>query len=101
MEGWLSNIANAGQIITNSYHGMIMAILSHVPFVALLEKGLEGGMNDRFATLLERLGLEDRMVNQVGEVERVLALPIDFDKVDKAIEDYRKLGVVFLVTETA
>jgi len=101
MEGWLSTIANAGRMITNSYHGMIMAILSHVPFVALLEKGVEGGMNDRFATLLGRLGLEDRMVSQVEEAERAIDRPIDFEKVDKAIDDYRKLGVAFLDKETA
>lgn len=99
MEGWLSTITNAGSMITNSYHGMIMAILAHVPFVVLLEKGTEAGMNDRFSTLLGYLDLENRMLNKVEAIDHIMKMPIDFEKVDKAIENYRTLGVNFLKAE--
>lgn len=99
MEEWLSTIINAGRLVTNSYHGMIMALLAHVPFVALLEKGIEGGMNDRFETLLSHLDLTNRMITNVQEVEAVLSQQIDFYSVDEAMAEYRKLGVDFLSSE--
>lgn len=99
MEEWLKSITSAGRLVTNSYHGMIMALLAHVPFVALLEKGVEGGMNDRFATLLGQLGLTDRMITEEKEIEIVMSYPIDFNQVDKALEKYKQLGVDFLTSE--
>lgn len=80
MEEWLNIIANAKNLITNSYHGMIMALFAHVPFVVLLGEGRESGMNDRFYTLLSELGLENRLALKVDEVQAVLAKPIDCKK---------------------
>ena len=100
MEEWLSTIACAGRLVTNSYHGMIMALLAHVPFVALLEKGEEGGMNDRFATLLGRLGLAERMVTQTHNISSVMSQPIDFGQIDKAIDAYRRVGEEYLKNVT-
>lgn len=99
MGEWLEMITSAGRLVTNSYHGMIMALLAHVPFVALLEKGVEGGMNDRFATLLGQLDLTDRMITEVEDVERAMSYPIDFNQVDKALEKYKQVGVGFLTSE--
>lgn len=44
-------------LIVNLYHGMIMDILFHIPFVVYIETENGVGMNDRFYTLLNRLGL--------------------------------------------
>ena len=96
MEQWLGTIANAQALITNSYHGVIMAILAHVPFVVLLEKGSGKGMNDRFYTLLSQLGMTNRIANEEKDVNSVLENPIDFDNIDAKIELYRKNGVEFL-----
>lgn len=96
MEQWLKTIAEAKQIVTNSYHGMIMAMFAHVPFAVLLETGGGSGMNDRFHTLLGKLGIEDRVATTVDEAMSVLEQPIDFEKLDSAIAEYRKAGVEFL-----
>ncbi len=96
MEQWLKSIIHAGCLITNSYHGMIVALLSHTPFVVLLETKVSHGMNDRFRTLLDRIGLSDRMTTTVENALSILKQPIDFDVVDNSINEYREKGVDFL-----
>lgn len=96
LEEWLHLISSAEGLITNSYHGMIMAILAHVPFVALLETGSGRGMNDRFFTLLSQLGLEDRLVCSVEDANLRMKQVIDFQSVDKKMLEFREKGVSFL-----
>lgn len=96
MKSWLSAISHAKRLITNSYHGMIMAILSHVPFVVLAESGNGAGMNDRFITLLSAIGLEDRVVTSIDEVNSKFMCDIDFNKVDKRLALYQQVGVEYI-----
>ena len=96
MEEWLYTIVNAKQIITNSYHGTIMAVLSHVPFAVLLETGKDSGMNDRFFTLLGHIGCNERVAATLGDAISILNKPIDFTNIDSAISNYREVGELFL-----
>ena len=96
MEEWLGTIAYSKALITNSYHGMIMAILNHVPFVAILGANRASGMNDRFLTLLKKLNLESRIVNEGEEYVDLLSKNIDWQSVDKEIESFRAAGSTFL-----
>lgn len=96
MEEWLSCILNAKTLITNSYHGMIVALLNHVPFVALMEIGNSAGMNDRFNTLLRILNLEYRLTDDKNNIDRIIDTPIDWQKVDVLLNKYKKVGSIFL-----
>ena len=95
MEQWLEAITHAKGMVTNSYHGAIISILAHVPFVVLLETGVGKGMNDRFYTLLSRLGAEDRIVTSVEDTFSILDRPIDFKKIDSALAVFKKEGIDF------
>ncbi|WP_303011248.1 polysaccharide pyruvyl transferase family protein [uncultured Bacteroides sp.] len=97
MEKWLESIASSSHFITNSYHGMIMALLFHVPFVVLLESGKAMGMNDRFTTLLSRLDLSNRISeNTVEHITKTFEYGIDWLTVDQFMFEYRKVGENFL-----
>lgn len=99
METWLGQILSSRGLVTNSYHGMIMAILSHVPFVALLETKKGVGMNDRFNTLLSRLNLLDRILPIDSESDAVLKKlesPVNWGDVDRWLEEYSKVGEEYL-----
>ena len=96
MEEWLGYIAYSKGLITNSFHGMIMAILFHRPFVVLLEKGTGTGMNDRFLTLLNRIGLIDRIAIDDSMIEPILRATIDWECVDRLMAEYRIIGESFL-----
>lgn len=97
MEGWIQRIRDAKFVVTNSYHGMIMSILFHVPFVVLLEKGGLSGMNDRFITLLEVIGLKNRIVYDESDINRdIFNWNINWNEVEDLLSQYRKEGVLFL-----
>lgn len=97
MEEWLSTIINSKQLVTNSYHGMIMAILANVPFVVLLETGIGHGMNDRFITLLTKLDLLDRIVeNNSYAIIKMLSKPIEWCKINEKLKIFRQEGVEYL-----
>ena len=65
MEGWLAKIRDAEFVVTDSFHCVVMCLKLHRPFSVVTE--LEGniGMNDRFYTLLGRVGLQNRVVEKV------------------------------------
>lgn len=96
MEQWLKTIIGAGRLVTNSYHGTLMAIFAHVPFSILLETGKGSGKNDRFYTLLDTLDCTDRVASTVNEALDKFNYPIDFCKLDEAVVRYRQIGIDFL-----
>jgi hypothetical protein len=67
---WLSLIAEAECVITNSYHGMIFSILFNRPFAVLpLNGGMFGKMNNRIRSLLSALGCSDKIFeHDIGEI---------------------------------
>ena len=101
METWLGQIIHSKGLVTNSYHGMIMAILSHVPFIALLETTKGAGMNDRFNTLLSELNLLDRILpidSSSSDILAKLKYPLDWITVDAKVKNYSQVGKQYLST---
>lgn len=87
ISNWLSNIKYSEYVITNSYHGMIFCLHYHIPFVVLLATKENIGMNDRFYTLLEKVGLLDRIIEyrSIEQITYVVEKPIDWLIVDSRI----------------
>lgn len=94
IEEWIAAIRCCGHLVTNSFHGMVFAILFHVPFTIVLQTLRNEGMNDRFFTLLSRLGLQDRIVDEVALFPT--SSTIDWEKVDLRLEYLRQEGIAFL-----
>lgn len=93
IEKWIGTIINCKGLITNSYHGMIVAILNHVPFVALADSN---HMNDRFVTILSKLGMLGNMITNITDYETILERPINWTSVDERLNEYQKEGMHFL-----
>lgn len=89
MEQWIGIIQKSKGLITNSYHGMIIAILNHVPFVALADAN---HMNNRFETLLSKINMTDNMVSDISDYKSILDRHIDWSNVDNKLAEYRKEG---------
>ncbi len=96
MERWLSEIKYCQLLVTNSYHGTIMAILFHVPFFAVLNQNKKKGMNDRFSTMLEQLGLQRRVINKDIIEEELIKEEINWDFVETRLSSFREKGEKFL-----
>lgn len=94
---WLSSIAYADFIVTDSFHGCVFSIIFNKPFIAIANK--DRGL-DRFHTLLNRLGLENRLVfsfKEYQEKEEQLLTGIDYANVNSAKEKWASAGRNFLV----
>lgn len=96
MEQWLCCIRDAEFFITNSYHGMLMALLFHTPFAVIMNKK-SAGQNDRLATVLEKLGLLCRMINNdATQIASIKDVVVDWVEVDERIASFRREGEAFL-----
>jgi hypothetical protein len=92
LERSLGLLKNAEFVVTDSFHGTCLAILFKREFISVPRD-----FEDRFDSLLKRLGLEDRIIT--GETEsfdyRSLT-PIDWDAVYEKLEALRVDGLSYL-----
>ena len=95
MEQWLSCFADAEFVVTDSFHGCVLSILFHKPFIALANPSR--GMS-RVLSLLESFQLEDRIVQGLDpddDGEYYLA-DIDWDRIDARLEELKASSLSFL-----
>lgn len=91
VEEWLSNIANARFVITDSFHGAVFSILFNVPFIVKLN-GVRG--NTRLESLLTDFGLEECICDDINSI----TIPnIDWHQVNKHLESRRRQSKDFLI----
>lgn len=95
MESWIAHIAKSDFVITDSFHGMCLAILNHRQFVVIVNK-LRG--ETRFVSLLHLLGLEQRMLYSSVELRDKLENlpPIDYEKVDRILKAEKEKSLQWL-----
>ncbi len=89
---FLTLIRDAKLVVVSSFHGTVFSILLNVPFFAV------DGMTDaRISTLLRTAGIEDREI-KLEDVEAKCknAFDIDFENVNRRIEEARKPSIEFL-----
>ena len=98
MDNWLQNIACAKGVVTDSFHAMMMALKMEVPFVVITEQSGNVGMNDRFYSLLARLGLIERIVDKgnMSIVPTLLEKSIDWVRVRAQMDEYKLIGEEYL-----
>ena len=92
---WLSCFADAEFVVTDSFHGCVLSVLFHKPFIALANPGR--GMS-RILSLLESLGLDDRIVQGLDpddDGEYYLS-GIDWDDVDARLSEMKERSIEFL-----
>ncbi len=94
MQSWLAGIRDANVVVTNSFHCVMMCLKLHIPFYVILEANTLSGMNDRMYTLLERVGLTNRIVKDVSELNN--SIQINWNYVDFKMEEYAKTLVDYL-----
>ena len=92
---WLSCFADAEFVVTDSFHGCVLSVLFHKPFIALANPGR--GMS-RILSLLETLGLDDRIVQGLDpddDGEYYLS-GIDWEAVDARLSSMKERSIDFL-----
>lgn len=88
-------------MITNSFHGCAFAITMNTPFVALKIGGsrLWRATNTRFYQLFELFGLQNRLVDNLADLQAQMNTPIEWDKINAKLKEWRNVGVEFLDRE--
>ncbi|AGY54103.1 hypothetical protein BRDCF_p1476 [Bacteroidales bacterium CF] len=94
VEKWLTAICNADFVITDSYHGTLFAIIFKKQFIAIGNK--KRGL-DRFITILDRLKMRGRLINDISELSQSLFEDIiDYDYVETFLSEFRRESKDFL-----
>ena len=95
VEDWLAGFMDARCVVTDSFHGCVLSILFHKPFVAVGNS--RRGMA-RLESLLDMFGLDMRLVQGIDpedDGEFFLSDP-DWASVDEILENERVKSVRFL-----
>lgn len=95
VEKWLADLMQSRFVVTDSFHGTCFAILFRKDFITIgnAQYGLA-----RFTSLLEQLGLRERLVLNAQEVigNTRLLEPIDYDAVEQKLEPLREEALTWL-----
>lgn len=93
IEDWLKYYQNADFVITDSFHGMCMALIFNKQFMYFSNK-LRGA--SRFTTLEEIFDVSGRQVDSVKDIDRILQSQIDYKKVNEKIEYHKQDSLNYL-----
>jgi polysaccharide pyruvyl transferase WcaK-like protein len=91
---WIRGFMDAEFVVTDSFHGIVFAILFNKPFICIGNKGR--GLT-RFTSLLRLFDLESQLITTPEEITfEKLKFNIDFNKVNKIIENEKHKSLMFL-----
>ena len=89
VEGWIKRIGGASLVLTDSFHGMVISLLYHRPFVVYIGNPAR---ITRIVSLLNQLGLSERILTRESTKEEFLQMaqkPIDWNSVDSRLSQLR------------
>ena len=95
---FLNLIENAQYTCSNSFHGIVFSIIFEKSFCRLIsldEAGLPV-LDDRIDSLLNQLGLDERIMSVDSISSQAMKKPIDYNFVNKKINEIREKGITFL-----
>lgn len=92
LESWIQGLYEADLVFTDSFHGCVFSILFHKAFIVFPNE--RRGI-DRFDSLLQLFGLELRSVTSFKEYKERRFLPIDWDRIDKLLNEKREQSFSF------
>lgn len=94
---FLNIIHNARFVCTNSFHGTVFSIIYDKPFIAIFdEKNGQIVLENRKATLLKSVGLEDHMITESMEIDIEKFLNYDYTETKKKLKVIREESINFL-----
>ena len=96
LESWISAFVNAEFVVTDSFHGCVLSILFHKPFVVV--GNVARGMT-RVNSLLSIFSLESRLVDGIdADGAKEWLMNFDWDAVDAVLERQRNICKTFLMS---
>jgi len=93
---WLFYIDNSSYVMTTSFHGVVFCIKMHKPFLVILLTNRYAKGNDRIISLLEAIGLSERIFNPNLQLKMQIEKPINWEMVDENVSKLQQKSFEFL-----
>ncbi|MDA3071264.1 polysaccharide pyruvyl transferase family protein [Campylobacter sp. VBCF_03 NA9] len=93
IEKWISSIAKAKFVITDSFHGCVFSIIFNKPFFAFVN---EARGNARLESLFEMFELSGRIINSSGDIN--LDKKIDYERVNQILLEQKEFSKNFIIS---
>lgn len=82
-------------VVTDTFHGTIMSVITHRPFVSVVrETGY--GNSEKLVDLLKRLKLESQIIGSMEKLPEMLSTEIDYTATDEVIRAERQKTKAYL-----
>jgi len=96
---FINYIRNAEYVCTDSFHGTIFSIINNTSFFTFerFNKKSKMSTNSRIHSLLEIVNLKNRLISGNENVEKLIKEKIDFNKVNKDLDEFRKTSKEWLL----
>ena len=93
IEKWLAGFLYGDYIVVDSFHAMVFSIIFQKPFIVIGNK--RRGMS-RFESLLDELGLANRIITDGTSLSSVIEEDIDWQSVTEKLSTLRERSIRFL-----
>lgn len=93
---FITLFSKAIYVVTDSFHGTAFSINFNIPFTTLLNP--VSNLNSRALSILELVGLKDRVLYDDGKENLPKNLNINFEHSNKILENYKYRSLEFLKT---
>ena len=93
---WLGYIQNAEFVATTSFHGIAFCLIMHTNFVYFPLKGIHSRGNSRVVSLLDSLGLHEKIFRDAMTIKQCIEHPIDWNKVEAKLNVKKNASISFL-----
>lgn len=84
---WLRGFMDAKFVVTDSFHGVVFSILFNIPFVVISN---ETRGSARFLSVLKMFSLENRLINNSDDLNKIFSSPINWDFVNNIHEQLKE-----------
>lgn len=94
----LAYFRDAEAVVTDTFHGSILAIINNVPFATLVRRSTDGGYGNeqKLTHLLEAFELSGRQLNQPSELNQLLSEPLDMGSISRTLAIERERSQTYL-----
>lgn len=94
VEEWINGFNEADFVITDSFHGTVLAIIFNKPFISIANKGRG---TSRFNSLLDKLNLTERLIDEKEALfSDLLENEIDYLSVNKVLNELKKESIEYI-----
>lgn len=89
---FLNYFKSSKYILTNSFHGTVFSIIFKKEFFVMLPPKRP----ERIISLLNKLGLENRIIYDIENLTEIIKDKIDYENIDKKLEDERNKSFKYI-----